>query len=85
MNVRHFALAQTTTIFFCLIKLNRFKKPQEDNPLNDKREAEFKFEWQKNAPREKYLKGQTEGVTDQPFGIAVKNVKCLKVRYLLKY
>jgi len=55
-------------------------KQQEDNPLDDKREADFKFEWQKNAPREKYLKGQTEGVTDQPFGIAVKNVKCLKCK-----
>lgn len=45
-----------------------------------KEEPEYKFEWQKNAPREKYLKGQTEGVTDQPFGIAVKNVKCLKCK-----
>ena len=59
--------------------MNLLKKQQDDNPLDDKREADFKFEWQKNAPREKYLKGQTEGVTDQPFGIAVKNVKCLKV------
>ena len=55
------------------------KPKEEDNILEAKQEASFKFEWQKNAPREKYLKGQTEGVTDQPFGIAVKNVKCLKV------
>jgi len=56
------------------------KTADEDNPLEAKQEASFKFEWQKNAPREKYLQGHTEGVTDQPFGIAVKNVKCLKCK-----
>ena len=63
------------------IIIAKCKIQNEDNPLEDKKEENFKFEWQKNAPREKYLKGQTEGVTDQPFGIAVKNVKCLKAQF----
>ncbi|XP_015794583.1 corepressor interacting with RBPJ 1 isoform X2 [Tetranychus urticae] len=45
-------------------------KKEEDGP-------EFKFKWQRNAPRESFSKGN-QSITDKPFGISVRNVKCIK-------
>ena len=60
--------------------------PHGTNKYAPNQVAQYKFDWQRNAPRSEYL-NRAEHVdmlntipTDKPFGIEVRNVMCIKCR-----
>jgi len=50
------------------------RQPEIKDP--DKKD-DFKFDWQRNAPRQEHAKNDPN-IIDQPFGISVQMVKCMK-------
>lgn len=58
-----------------------YDQPAVMEPEKETDKGEVKFEWQRkyNAPRESYCKNSAD-VTDQPFGIEVRNVRCMRCK-----
>ncbi|XP_065668309.1 corepressor interacting with RBPJ 1 isoform X2 [Hydra vulgaris] len=60
-----------------------YDQPPGMKKINDEKiekEEEVKFEWQKHAPRPKYINDLGIECQDQPFGICVRNIRCFKCK-----
>jgi len=53
---------------------------KDTDEINLKGEKEVKFEWQKTAPRSKYIADLGIECQDQPFGVLVRNIRCFKCK-----
>jgi len=59
------------------VGMKKEEKKVEAGPSGKAKKEEFKFDWQRTAPRESYAKEDTN-ITDHPFGIQVQFTKCMR-------
>ncbi|KAI0983525.1 hypothetical protein GJ496_011953 [Pomphorhynchus laevis] len=56
-----------------------YNPPAGAASCNKSEGGEIKFDWQRNAPRERWAKNN-ELIRDQPFGVEVRDVRCIRCK-----